>query len=289
MYGLNTEFDYFECGNCNCLQIETIPEDMSIYYPNDYLSFKTPLFHKKKNKLKTYYKSKIAKYYSGSFNIIGFIMSFFFKNQLPWIKPGITNLKSKILDVGCGTGKLLLTMQRFGYKNLSGIDPFQEDIFYDNNISIYKKFVYDLDEKYDLIMLHHSFEHMEYPEKVLAKLATVIEDNGCILIRIPLAGSYAWRKYKNNWVQLDAPRHYFLHTIKSMSILAEQSGLLLKDIQFDSSAFQFTGSEKYQRGYTITENINLFSKKQLKDFESEAKKLNDLNDGDSACFYLFKK
>ena len=216
-------------------------------------------------------------------------MSFFFTNHFPWIKPGIVNLKSKILDIGCGTGKLLLTMQRYGYENLTGIDPFQEDIFYDNKVSIYKKFVFDLEEKFDFIMLHHSFEHMEFPEKVMMKLASIIVEKGCILIRIPLAGSYAWRKYNTNWVQLDAPRHFYLHTVKSMSILAEKSGLKLEDVKFDSSSFQFIGSEKNLRGYKITDNINLFSEKKLKDFEIEADKLNAVNDGDSACFYLYKK
>jgi len=289
MYGLKTEFNYFECGNCGCLQIETIPDDISSYYPNDYLSFTTPMFFKKAKKYKTYFKKKVLKYYTGSFNLVGFIMSSFFKNPFPWMKPGFTHLKSKILDIGCGTGKLLLTMQRFGYENLTGIDPYQEDIFYDNKVSIYKKYVFDLDEKFDLIMLHHSFEHMEFPEKVLIKLASIIEDDGCILIRIPLAGSYAWRRYRTNWVQLDAPRHFYLHTIKSMSILAEKSGLKLEDVKFDSNSFQFVGSEKYLRGYTITETINLFSKKQLKNFKVEADKLNSVNDGDTACFYLYKK
>ena len=290
MYGLNNEFNYFECTSCGCLQIESIPENIADYYPNDYLSFKRPIFFKKRAAFKAFFKKQVAKYYGGNFNILGFILSFFVVNQFPWIKPGITNFKSKILDIGCGTGKLLLTMQRFGYENLTGIDPYnQADIFYDDNLSIYKKDLFDLDEKYDLIMLNHSFEHMEFPEKVLSKLSTLIEDNGCILIRIPLAGSYAWRKYKTNWVQLDAPRHFYLHTVKSMSILAEKSGLKLDEVKFDSTSFQFIGSEKYLRGYKITDSNNLFSKTQLNAFENEAIKLNSLNDGDTACFYLYKE
>ncbi|MDR3651981.1 MAG: class I SAM-dependent methyltransferase [Paludibacter sp.] len=290
MYGLNREFNYFECSKCGCLQIESIPTNIADYYPTDYLSFKRPIFFKKRTAFKSFLKIKVARYYAGSFNILGFILSFFVANQFPWIKPGIVNLESKILDVGCGTGKLLLTMQRFGYKNLTGIDPFnQKDIFYDNNLSIYKKDLFDLDNKFDLIMLNHSFEHMEFPEKVLLKLSTIVEKNGCILIRIPLAGSYAWRKYKTNWVQLDAPRHFYLHTVKSMSILAEKSGLKLDEVKFDSTSFQFIGSEKYLRGYKITDKVNIFSKIQLKAFKKEAIQLNSLNDGDTACFYLYKE
>jgi 2-polyprenyl-3-methyl-5-hydroxy-6-metoxy-1,4-benzoquinol methylase len=290
MYGLNKEFNYFECGNCGCLQIVTIPDNIGDFYPTDYLSFKKPIFFKKINRFKTYFKKQVAKFYAGQFNLTGLFLSFFVANQFPWIKPGIVNLKSRILDVGCGTGKLLLTMQRFGYVNLTGIDPYnQEDIYYENNLSIYKKDLFDLDEKFDLIMLNHSFEHMDSPEKVLTQLSKLINENGCILIRIPLAGSYAWRKYKTNWVQLDAPRHFFLHTVKSMRILAEKTDLKLNDVKFDSTSFQFIGSEKYLRDYKITDSTDIFSKKQVKAFEKEAIKLNMLNDGDTACFYLNRK
>lgn len=289
MYGLNQEFNYFECSSCGCLQIDKIPENIADYYPIDYLSFKKPIFFKKIIWFKTFFKKKVAMYYAGKFNISGFVLSFFFENQFPWIKSGIVNFKSKILDVGCGTGKLLLTMQRFGYENLIGIDPYnQENIYYDNNLTIYKKDLFDLYEKFDLIMLNHSFEHMDFPEKVLNKLSTLINDNGCTLIRIPLYGTYAWRKYKTNWVQLDAPRHFYLHTVKSMSILAQRCNLKIDEVKFESTSFQFIGSEKYMRGYNITDNINLFSKNQLIAFEKEAVRLNSLNDGDTACFYINK-
>jgi 2-polyprenyl-3-methyl-5-hydroxy-6-metoxy-1,4-benzoquinol methylase len=289
MYGLKIEFNYFECSNCGCVQIENIPENIADFYPTDYYSYKRPIFFKKITGFKTFLKKRVAKYYGGNFNILGFILSFFVANQFPWVKPGIANFKSKILDIGCGTGKLLITMQRFGYENLTGIDPYnQEDLFYDNNLSIYKMDLFALDEKFDLIMLNHSFEHMEFPEKVLSKLSTLIENNGCILIRIPIADSYAWRKYKTNWAQLDAPRHYFLHTVKSMSILAKASDLKLVEVKFDSTSFQFIASENYMRGNNLSDSINLFSRRQVKTFEKEAIKLNLLNDGDSACFYFYK-
>ncbi len=36
-FGLNDEFIYFECPNCETLQIEEIPADMSKYYPDGYI------------------------------------------------------------------------------------------------------------------------------------------------------------------------------------------------------------------------------------------------------------
>jgi hypothetical protein len=39
MYGLRDEFRYLECGNCRCVHLNDIPQDMSKYYPENYYSF----------------------------------------------------------------------------------------------------------------------------------------------------------------------------------------------------------------------------------------------------------
>ena len=40
MLGLKHEFVYFECSECECLQIADIPENIGDYYPSHYYSFK---------------------------------------------------------------------------------------------------------------------------------------------------------------------------------------------------------------------------------------------------------
>lgn len=287
MYGTNEEFSYFQCADCGCLQIEEIPEEMARYYPSDYLSFGAPVFFKKVTRFKSFLKARLTDYYSIKFNLVGYLLSFYYKNEFPFINQGIVTRNSKILDIGCGTGKLLLTLQRHGFKNLTGIDPYNEDtIFYENNLTIYKSTIFELNGEFDFIMLHHSIEHMESPADVLKRLKSMLTRNGTILIRIPLANSFAWRKYQTSWVQLDAPRHFYLHTIRSMSILADKCGLKVTDVQFDSTVFQFIGSEKYLRGLSFHESNDMFTKKQLKAFEIEARRLNAIHDGDTACFYL---
>ena len=145
-------------------------------------------------------------------------------------------------------------------------------------------------------MLNHSFEHMPEPLQVLNKLYLLLNPDKYLLIRIPVAGSYSWRKYGVNWVALDAPRHFFLHTKKSIKILAEKVGFKLVDIIFDSTDYQFWGSEQYlndiplrdSRSYYENPNSSIFSKKQIKEFKAKAIELNKNNDGDCACFYLYK-
>jgi 2-polyprenyl-3-methyl-5-hydroxy-6-metoxy-1,4-benzoquinol methylase len=288
MLGLNDNFEYFECANCNCIQIIEIPENMDRYYPDNYYSYQNPSFATKLTGLRFQIKKSLAAYCQGRFNLTGFLLSLYYENPFTWLKPNMATFKTKILDVGCGAGRLLISMQRSGYNNLTGIDPYnKEDIFYDNGVTVYKKEIFEVTEKYDLIMLHHSFEHMGNPKDILTKLHELINPQGYIVIRIPVANCFAWRKYHNHWVQLDAPRHFFLHTIKSMTLLANECALKLSNVEYESTAFQFTGSEKYLRGIGFKEKEN-FTKKQMRVWKREANRLNHINDGDTACFYLQK-
>jgi len=288
LLGLNDEFEYFECSNCKCIQIIEIPKNIDRYYPDNYYSYQNPVFANKLTGLRYLIKKSLAAYYCGSFNTAGALLSLYYENPFLWLKPKMANFKTKILDVGCGAGRLLISMQRSGYQDLTGIDPYnRKDIFYDNGVTVYKKNIFEVTEKYDLIMLHHSFEHMESPKNILKKLHELINPNGYIIIRIPVANCFAWRKYHTHWYGLDAPRHFFLHTINSITILANECDLQLNNVEYDSNASQFTGSEKYLRGIGINEKDN-FSKKQLKIWEKEANRLNQIHDGHTACFYLQK-
>ena len=295
MFGLRDEFEYLECGNCGCLQIKEIPENITRYYPDNYYSYQSKgedqlIQNSLAKTLKRNLKKKVLNYYLQGDSLTGKLISSKYKSYYPWIKKNTLNSHSKILDVGCGSGELLLKMYNDGFRDLTGVDPYiKQEINYKSGITIYKKQLEELTEKYDLIMLHHAFEHMDQPLEVLKKMFHLLNNKGFVMIRIPVAACFAWRKYGVNWVQLDPPRHFFLHTTRSMQILCEQSGFRLLDVVYDSYALQFTGSEKYLRNIPLIEDVQLFSEKEIKEFTNEANRLNKIKDGDAACFYLFKE
>ncbi|HFC92887.1 MAG TPA: class I SAM-dependent methyltransferase, partial [Leucothrix mucor] len=212
-------------------------------------------------------------------------------------KAGITT-DSRILDVGCGAGHLLHSLREAGFSNLLGVDPFNaDDIHYDNGLSIEKKSIHDVEQgDWDLIMFHHSFEHVFDQQEVLAKATSLLKPNGVCLVRVPTASSWAWEHYGVNWVQLDAPRHLFLHSVDSMKLLAEKVGLQMKDVVYDSFAFQFWGSEQYiknvalndKSSYAVNPEQSAFSKQDIAGFEKRSIELNKENQGDQAAFYLRK-
>lgn len=293
MFGFRDEFYYFQCSYCGCIQIVERPENMDKYYPEGYYSFSSRqisrnLFQQCKSVL---YKQLID-CYLGNFNVLGKLLSIKYKNPFRWIKKNMLNFNSSILDVGCGSGKLPLKLHQFGFTNIIGIDPYnKEDIFYENGVRIYKKEISQMDGQFDFIILHSSFEHMWQPLDVMKNLYRLLKPSGYIMIRIPVANGYAWRKYGINWVNFDAPRHFFLHTTTSIAILAEQSKLQLIDVIYDSYDFQFWGSEQYLRNITFAQTKgkpDYFSSKELKEYQKESKRLNKIKDGDTAFFY-FKK
>jgi len=204
---------------------------------------------------------------------------------------------SRILDFGCGVGNLLQSLHYFGFSNLTGADAFiEKDIFYPTGVKIYKRRLDEIDSKFDLIMLHHSFEHFPDPLDSLRQIHRLMEKDGFLLIRIPLI-NLAWKKYGVNWVQLDAPRHLFLYTEKSFRYLAEKTGFKVENVAYDSSSFQFWGSEQYVQDIPLTDpesfwinnESKLYTAEQIEKWQNEAEKLNVSGEGDMACFYLRKE
>jgi len=96
-----------------------------------------------------------------------------------------------------------------------------------------------------------------------------------------------------NWVQLDAPRHFFVHTEKSFQLLARGEGLRVHEVRYDSTEYQFWVSELYARDVAqaavdMTRPQAMFSKSTLRGFRAQAARLNSEGRGDQAAFDLVR-
>ncbi len=295
MLGYRDVFLYFQCSMCDCLQIEKIPSDISKYYSEGYYSYKSL---PKLNIIERLVKNLRNEYAVFNKGIIGKLLY----AKYPAIEyKALSNIPinkdHNILDVGCGAGIFLNSLREIGFKNLLGIDPYNEkDIVYGNGLRIQKKNIEDLQGKWDLIMFHHSLEHIPDQEKILKTAYDLLKPCGYCIIRVPTVSSYAWKNYGINWVQLDAPRHSYLHSIKSIEILSRKTNFKLRNVIYDSTTFQFWGSDQYLKNiplndphsYLMNPKNSLFSKKDISEFSKRAMELNTANLGDQAVFYLKK-
>jgi SAM-dependent methyltransferase len=294
MFGFRDVFTYFQCSVCGCLQIANIPADMSKYYPSNYYSYS---FNEKGQYwLETKLKKIRDRFAVSGHGLTGSVLYKFFPDETFRLYSAFYP-NSSILDVGCGAGSLLLRLKDAGFRNLSGIDPLNSaSLKYPNVLEIEKKALIEMEGKWDLVTYHHSFEHIAFPVEELKKVSELLEDNGICIIRMPIVDSFAWDHYETNWVQIDAPRHFFLYSLKSFELLVNQSGLTINKIEYDSDEFQFWGSEQYKKDIPLTDEksyyINpagsVFNKKDIISFCNKAKDLNSQGRGDQAIFFVRK-
>jgi SAM-dependent methyltransferase len=300
MFGTGEEFAYFECGSCGCLQIIEPPRDMAPYYPSAYYVpeekalGKNHVFGKENLLLKLVLNSRRL---LGD-KVVMKTLALLYHNSdlLKSVESTKIMFNSRILEVGCGKGVLMVQLEAWGFENVIGADLYA-----------FGKAAKDLQivrtsteafspNCFELIIFDHSFEHMPNQLETLARVSEIMTEHGACLIRIPVKTEFIWKRYRTNWVQLDAPRHFFIHTQKSMKILAEKVGLHINRTVFDSTAFQFWGSEQYQQNiplrakgsYSEDRENSLFSQNQIKEYQRMAKKLNESCQGDQATFLLQK-
>jgi len=303
MLGFQEEFTYFQCSKCDCLQIYNYPNNIQKYYPSNYYSYTPKNSIIPSNRLK-----RIMKYLLYNCLVIEkksiFSKFMFYFNQKipdPFLKDiSLLPLRKNmnILDVGCGRGLNLFYLKNIGFKNVFGVDPFiEDDIIYNNGLKIEKKSFYEVDYKMDLIIFHHTLEHMLDPIKIFQHISNLLKKDGICLVSIPIIPSFAWDNYKENWVQIDAPRHFFIFSIKNLKILAQNSDLILDFLLYNSNSFQFWGSEQYRRGislisnnsYSINPSKSIFKSKEIKIFKKESKRLNHKHRGDQVTIFFKKK
>ncbi len=278
MFGSREQFDYAECAGCGCLWLLDPPADMSRYYGGTYYSFRRSGLE------------RWVRRHPSALRLAHLLTS----RRLPalpeWWPDRPPRLDASVLDIGSGAGNLLFRLKALGFTRLLGIDPYLEaEVSVPGGPALMRRSIDSIDGSFDVVILNHSFEHMPNPNHVFRRLGELIAAGGRIVIRTPVASTYAHRTYGADWVQLDAPRHLVVHTKKSISILAARVGLVVESVIFDSTGLQCWGSELYRRDIPLVSSrkaARIFTASQMREFEARARKLNELGDGDQAAFVL---
>jgi SAM-dependent methyltransferase len=299
MLGTRDTFTYLECGECGSLQLLDAPENMQQYYPPDYTAFR-PNEPAGPPVLKHFRKALRRKRNKGLLERHGWLERFLVRRFDHLALKAFCRIGAdkddRILDVGCGAGILLADLKELGYKRILGVDRFipLTEQHPSDAATIMRGGLEDLSGSvWDVIMFHHSFEHMAAPARVLESVYNLLAPGGRCLVRIPIVG-WAWEHYGANWVQIDAPRHLFIYSEKSFRVLAESANFAINEVVYDSNEFQFWVSELYARDVDLASlgpemAPTMFSKAELRRFRAHAERLNAEGRGDSAVFELSKR
>jgi SAM-dependent methyltransferase len=296
MLGLRDRFEYLECARCGTLQIRAIPADLSRYYAPPYYSFQSAI---QASAVKRWLRRRLARHALGERDPLGAAIARIRGKaaSLSGFREAGIHRDSRILDVGAGAGQTLLLFHDYGFRHLLGADPYlSKELRYDNGVVVLCADLGDVAGSYDLVMFHHSFEHVPDPAATLAAAKERLAPGGRILVRMPVAAE-SWRTYGTDWVELDAPRHLHVHTVESARILARQVGLELDDVRYETYGFELWGSEQYRRGIPLTDPRShgpggrgeVFSRREMRRFEARARGLNRSGDAGRAAFWLSER
>ena len=105
---------------------------------------------------------------------------------------------------------------------------------------------------------------------------------------------WAWREYAENWVQIDAPRHFYIYSEQSMRYICNLYNLVVTGVYYDSDVFQFWGSIQNQkniplndnRSWVVNKKTSIFTEKEIDFYKKKSQELNLAFDGDQACFLI---
>lgn len=137
-----------------------------------------------------------------------------------------------ILETGCSSGRLLQTLHRkngIPLQNLFGVEPDRAAADAARSAGLQNITERELadsvfDRRFDRIIFWHSLEHLHRIGETLDRTRILMKPEGIVIIALPNLESDDARRYGPHWVALDAPRHLYHFTPKTLERLLDKHG-----------------------------------------------------------------
>jgi len=148
--------------------------------------------------------------------------------------------EARVLEIGPGNGRFLSLAQRI-CKEAIGIEPSEAaaKMLREQGCNVFYGKLDEFAESYNgapysLVFLSHVLEHMPQPLMALRSIRKVISSNADVIIRVPNAGSWAFRVVKGDWMGTDLPRHLMHWNKSAIDMLVRRSDMHVVKTVFDS-------------------------------------------------------
>ena len=306
MFGIPERFDYLTCADCDSLFIEEVPNDLAPYYDTSaYYSFdddpaatmgrpgvRQVVARVGSSILLSDGSRSLAAAAAVGPRPLRTLVSILRSVRRAGLPQG---RDTRILDVGAGSGTLIYALDLAGMRQVTGIDPFAGgDRSVGGRSRLLRRDLAEVDGEFDLVMFHHSLEHVPEPAETLVQARRMLSPDGRVLVRMPTVSSEAYDRYGTAWIGCDAPRHLTIPSRDGMRRLCARAGYDIRSVLDDSNESQFWASEQYRAGiplvadrsHFVDPRRSPFTRRQIHRWHREAARLNASNRGDQAAWVL---
>jgi SAM-dependent methyltransferase len=142
---------------------------------------------------------------------------------------------SRILDVGCGQGDMLLLLKEAGYEacgveNADSAGRFaREKRGLDVHIGDLETSPYGR-ESFDAVSFFHVLEHLANPLSALTRAQGLLKTAGWLLIQCPNIESAQFKRFGSRWLHLSLPQHFFHFAPGTLGKLLGKAGFRLEAV-----------------------------------------------------------
>jgi SAM-dependent methyltransferase len=244
LHGIEGEFREVRCRACGLIYLNPRPDagELARFYPPDYFARGEGAAppHRLKHRIRDLVLRLHYGYPPGGTRLARWAalpLLVFFKADrrnalvIPFQGEG------RFLDVGCGSGKMLAFMQDRGW-TVAGVEIDPElagrlDVPVHCGDLVTCEFA---DHSFDVVLMSHVLEHLPHPVPTLKRARDLLATDGRLYLRLPDAGGFAARRFRERWFGLDAPRHLCTYTRTTASGLLEKAGFCLEYVKQDRNS-----------------------------------------------------
>ncbi len=218
------KFDSYRCPACRVIFLYPFPteEVLNRHYPEEtYYAYQAT--ENKAEGLKGYLKKQALDRFSLTGRLLRRLARL--RGNEVWELAASFPAGSAVLDIGCGSGEYLAIFQKFGFA-CCGIERSQKaaTIASQRGFKVARDWQSFPGEKFDIILLRHTLEHLPDPRGTLITCFDFLRENGRLVISVPSFSCLSFFLFGSNYWQIDAPRHFFGFSRPGLRALTEKIG-----------------------------------------------------------------